>query len=686
MQKKFLLYPFFSLFFLHGNAQELSSQNNLYCKTYVIGKTVLFRFAPANVETWIATMEQGIKIKKLVAPKNATPDSLYFKQHEHESQVIYVMPISKKDTLWQRWTKQNPQAKMLYDFWTKVPDGDKTDKKMEFIFQFILFSADLDVSIAKAQGLYYADSLVGKNKRYLYEVSLNGSIKSPKLIAVDLPNKKETRYTFKIKGKAEKTRAHLSWNALQFSKEIAYYNIERSEDSILFKKVNSNPVVYTFTETPVTDTFTYSDTLPRPGKKYFFRIKGINPFGLETVCSSTICIMGKGEFNISPQLDSADLLWDGSIKLHWKVNARTALNELKGYLVSRAQQVGGNYSVIVKDLIKPSTNNFIDGKPQFANYYKIGAVSIYGDTVFSLPVYVQSIDSIPPEAPTGLTGNIDKNGLLSLRWKSNTEKDLKGYRVFRKNDLNEEFKDASAKLIGGTFFSQKVNLNTLTKKVYYNIIAVDKVFNKSAFSETLVIIRPDTIPPAPPIFRQIIQTGKGINIQWINSSSEDQEEYILFVYRPGTSIPQEIFKWLQRDSIQEYLFSDGLPDGAYRFEMRLTDRDGNTSAAKSHSILYKGLPTNHVINFKAEPATDKDRKSIRVSWGLKAGQNKKIFALEVYKNKGDENYYLLKTVGPEIFSLVDYEVSINNKYSYRLKIIFQDGSESPLSEKSGIIF
>ena len=120
-----------------------------------------------------------------------------------------------------------------------------------------------------------------------------------------------------------------------------------------------------------------------------------------------------------------------------------------------------------------------------------------GDGPLGTPRMVQMVDSIPPAPPVGLSAKADTSGMVLLTWLPNDELDLFGYRVFRANSLHEEFSQITAESVYANCFTDTISLKTLTKKVYYKILAVDQRQNWSAFSEVLEVGRPDVVPPAP---------------------------------------------------------------------------------------------------------------------------------------------------------------------------------------------
>ena len=63
-------------------------------------------------------------------------------------------------------------------------------------------------------------------------------------------------------------------------------------------------------------------------------------------------------------------------------------------------------------------------------YYKVAAISVDNDTVYSFHSYFFTLDQEPPSIPTGLKGTIDEKGIVSLEWNKNPDNDIRGYRVF----------------------------------------------------------------------------------------------------------------------------------------------------------------------------------------------------------------------------------------------------------------
>src|SRR5690606_38657836 len=121
--------------------------------------------------------------------------------------------------------------------------------------------------------------------------------------------------------------------------------------------------------------------------------------------------------------------------------------------------------------------------------------------------------------PTGLTGKIDTNGIVTLRWAMGREPDLMGYRVFMANAPDHEFTNLSPAPFADTTWTDTITLKTLTKRICYKVVAVDRNFNHSAMSAMLTLTKPDIIPPVAPVFSGYSVTDGTVMLKFVPSSS-----------------------------------------------------------------------------------------------------------------------------------------------------------------------
>ena len=78
-------------------------------------------------------------------------------------------------------------------------------------------------------------------------------------------------------------------------------------------------------------------------------------------------------------------------------------------------------------------------------YYKLALIN-KDDSVYSVPRYLFTLDQKPP-SHKNLEEKIDSLGVVTLKWSSPEENDIKGYRVFRANQKREEFIEITSQFI-----------------------------------------------------------------------------------------------------------------------------------------------------------------------------------------------------------------------------------------------
>jgi hypothetical protein len=93
-------------------------------------------------------------------------------------------------------------------------------------------------------------------------------------------------------------------------------------------------------------------------------------------------------------------------------------------------------------------------------------------------------DTIIPIAPKGLVAVAGEN-FVSLTWDSNKEKDLAGYRVWRRSDGEEEFMAVTELIAENVYDDTKLEKN---QRYYFAITALDVNGNESQRSEAVAVI------------------------------------------------------------------------------------------------------------------------------------------------------------------------------------------------------
>ena len=273
---------------------------------------------------------------------------------------------------------------------------------------------------------------------------------------------------------------------------------------------------------------------------------------------------------------------------------------------------------------------------------------------------MQPSDSIPPDRPIGLQGKIDSLGVVTLSWKANTEADLAGYRVLRANTDKEEFVDIFNHIITENTARDTVSFSLSNKKVYYKILAEDLRYNRSPFSEVIVVEKPDKNPPTAPIFNNFTTENGKITLYWISSSSDDVESYTLSRREKGTE------KWqpLQVFHKETNIFIDETAESGkmYEYLIQAKDKAGLWSSADNATITIKAPMRADKVIKSVDFVADRNARSISLFW--KYQKNAKVTEIQIYKNVKGNTPSLWKVLSPKQQYITDKEIYINTIYEY----------------------
>jgi uncharacterized protein len=708
---RFCLIPFALSLFTILNAQDNKTSIKLIVRP--LPDSILLRWAPDNFMGWNAGNKYGYKIvrytlmrdgKMLPNAEHSNPsngsnpsDSLNPKplNNSEHSNPIFIKPLPLNQ--WEQLAETDDYAAIAaqaiygatfnlttnkstysYDVVNKVKEQDSR-------YAFALFAADQSAVTAKASGLWYTDRNVKKGEKYLYRVILaapDNIVKADTGFAftgVDeyMPLPKPINLGAEFGDKS----VLLHWDRKTLSYLYNSYTIERSEDGINFVKIKKQPIVYAnsgdFVES---DEMMYIDSLSVNDKPYSYRVKGYTAFG-ETSPPSEVA-KGKGTVEIKsiPDITGYKEI-NAQILLKWKYPDNEN-NNIVGFKVLRSEDYNAFYDTI-SPMLKPETREFTDPKPLSTNYYKVLIQGKSGTKKKSLEKLIQLLDTIPPLPPTGLHATADTSGKLILTWKKNQEKDMEGYRIYRANAKEDEFSQITVEPIKDTVFIDHINLKTLTKKIYYQLMAIDKRLNHSGFSEPLEVERPDVVPPAPPAISKIKSTTQGVVIEWVNSTSEDVEKHLLFRKANEKDTVKLIKTFAITDTTKAYTDSTVVSNTIYYYTLEAQDKSGLKSVPTSEMAGQKIASLS--INEIGEVRCKRDRKAMTVT--LTWNQPKcTIKRYTIYRKSGEETtlsaYATIPGDKPEF---TDKRVKTDTKYSYAIKPVI-DNSITRMSDTVEIEF
>jgi hypothetical protein len=683
----FILVSFFSTAQNIDTIQSIEPEYGIKVLAKVAEDEIMLRWAPDNPITWHYANQYGYTIIRYTLFRDNA------QLNPADEKVLSddpVKPKAKDDWEGAEINKYNAAAwQAIYGETFDMKESsnemvrimDKTNEMLNR-YSFALFACDHSPQAAEFSGLLFRDTNIKQNEKYLYRVIAN----IPKeIIEVDTgfyyidagqiteyPKPLELTATFKDR------ITELRWNQFYYQGIYTSWSVERSaDDGKTFERINKNPLVNLHNQGRQSRYMYFNDSLPENDLRYVYRVIGHSAFGDDGPPSDTISGYGKEDLKAFPVLGKTLINDKGEALISWEF-PEDLNNKLKGFTVSRGTKAKGKFIELNENLIPPKDRLFLDQNPSSTNYYKVTAVDKHGRTYKSQAYLVQLADSIPPEAPVGLTGFIDSTGVVHIAWTPNKEEDLFGYRVYMTNHMNSEFSQITRKAIRDTSFQFKTTLKTLTEDMFLKVMAEDNRFNPSDYSEHIKVTRPDTIPPAPPVIKGYTIKDECIELRWAKSMSSDVVKHIIQRTKAGKNDWQTLVSIGNEEAVEFWCDSSAVPGVMYEYNVAAVDEAGNISRkGKSiHLQMSEKKVVGAVKNFKG--SINRDQNKINLTWAL---PDKEIKLIYIYRKEGDGPLKTYKTFNKGTEAFTDEKVFINTTYEYAVRLIYTDGKSSKFSER-----
>lgn len=652
------------------------TNNKLMVKYFVKKNQIIFRLVPKDRALFNQMSENAINIIRYENLNGNLTNSVVINNFLHP---YYVADSAQ----WLKLFREDRQT-TAFMYNTIYPNTDKgafsgKDKAgfEKMTYELMLLSCNFDKRFAMAAGLYQVDSTISNSKKYTYQFAVyttSKSINTNQLFSVEVDASvlSSNKQINDLKVKSRNKICTVNWKATNYTNEYYGYNIYRSEDSVSYKKINGNPLVFTRTEYEKDKQFMlYKDTMPKTDKKFYYYIKGINLFGEEGDPSNIVTAISITPVNSRPTIDSLNVIQNKVVQLKWKMENSEETKLPKKYVLQKSETESAGYSSIFESstILSYSDKNVSKG-----SYYRIMAVLNNNDTIYSFSRYATIIDTVPPLIPTNFKAKVDKSGIVTLSWKKNTENDIQGYKLFKSNRPQDEFVQMNEKFITDSVSLDKLNLKTLSKNIYYKIAATDNNYNTSALSEYIEVKRPDTIPPQSPILVSVFQNTNGIIVKYILSSSGDIGKEVLLKKGENDIAFKEFMAFSKKDSVGEII--DTLIDQGktYAYKLQSIDEDGNVSYSRTLDFLFETGFRKKIKDISF--TVDRTAKKIDLAWKY---DEKNVEKFIIYRSKKDEKPTIIKTVEGNTLQFTDRTVNIGNVYEYRIKAALVNGAESTIS-------
>jgi hypothetical protein len=352
--------------------------------------------------------------------------------------------------------------------------------------------------------------------------------------------------------------------------------------------------------------------------------------------------------------------------------------DLKGFLVSRSNEINNNEVGLTNKILPKETRSFIDTTYDeiMNNWYYVYSVDTAGNAIIGIPQYGSIIDSFPPAPPTGLTGSIDTNGIVNIKWNLGKERDIYGYTVFSSNQKDHLFITVNNIPVRDTSFIDTITLKTLTEYIYYKIATVDMVRNISEFSKVLILKKPDIIPPVAPVFTDYKVTKKGIKLTWVQSTSQDVKTHFLYRRESQSKNWKLIYRTDELKKYDTYIDDGTIPGTTYEYKIISQDDDGLYSGI-SFIINLTAIDFNEILPVnKLEIFANNEKNLANLKWHYpKEGD----FEVQIFRALNGGGFYFLKQTGITDSPFIDNDIKRENIYEYTLKVIDKNKKVSGFS-------
>jgi uncharacterized protein len=628
---------------------------------------ITLRWTPLNYDVWQRGNRNGYDIyRKTIARngKKVQEDSIKVNKY-----TLSLLPPS----YWTKFGKENKYAEVSARL---IALRDSSVESQDFALGLTMLMSNMSPNISSAMGLLFDDKNISKEDEYEYIVKLKNSNYSVKktVLANKLTNLIAPTNLF---AEYSDSTVFIRW---QVSDSLLHsaYELERSDDgSVNFFPVNTAPILINQDPDSLGRTFvSKTDKLPKLFYNYYYRVRAITPFGELSKPSGIVQVFGHLE-KLPRPIVKQNIINNKTVQLTW--DFPDTLNKyISGFKVFRSDKLDGVYqSVNIKGYDR-KTRMYVDSFPQFQNYYKIAVLDWVGKETNSVEEFVQLEDITPPAKPKILENRVNKLGVVRLAWKANKEKDLFGYRVFMGYDKKLEFSLMSPSLKKDTVYMDTLSLQLLNKNIYYTVVAYDRRLNASLQSDTVLIKRPDIIPPAAPNFTNYIITDSTIRLNWENSPSEDVIRTVLYRRATNDSVTTILGKFFAVNDVKTFLDTTALPKKNYEYQLVAFDEGGltNKEVCKINLSLFDNGFKPKIKDVQL--SSDSLQKTITFKWKY---EHPDLEQFIIYRKKGSDGYLSVFKYLPKNFkSYVEKDVPYDSPYSYAIMATFKDGSETKLTK------
>ncbi|MCL9804934.1 hypothetical protein NAT51_05360 [Flavobacterium amniphilum] len=547
-------------------------------------------------------------------------------------------------------TPKNPFPKdKSYEFYIQSKNTKATDpNKRAYVNYQLALAAIFDNQTAKHLGIFFEDNAVVSGKRFNYKLVDNQSGKEISvlngLVAGEIPLAPKN-----TKAAQEKQNVKMSWET---NEDFMGYNVYR--DGI---KINSEPVMANLEKSGYQSGYTDVNVVQG---SHVYTVKGITMLNTESQASAEIKIEVKDAtapvvvkgFKAERKNDEVVLSWLASLD-----------KDLAGYHVLKSTDKGKTFKRINSEII--SETKFVEklDETAFGSFqYQIEAVDRYNNASKTIPANVFVPDHNAPAMPKEVTSKSEP-GKITLSWRSNSEKDLAGYRIYRglKDDDENEMLLLNVNPQIQTAFVDTFNDKAGTKFVY-KITAMDKSFNESPQAVVWVQL-PDVVAPQAPFLHEAKFENGQLNLKWNAVHTDAILGYDVYQVYEGREMK------LNTEPVKEVSFSSVIRErGQLEYYIKAIDSAKLVSKASNKLAVATAEGRMETIRLSASQDVASKKVQLRID-GILPNE---VAEVKLFKRKGEAGFVRM----PFVFSergFTDENTELGTIYEYFVEVITIDG-------------
>lgn len=671
---KRILAIIFTLSFFSLQAQENAGMAKLYVAGFTDNGKILLRWSPDNSIDWQRGNKAGYSVYRRAVMRDGkvinNPDSIFLGS-------FAPLPLDKwepfadsshfavaAEAIYGKGFELTTQSNNFFDMVNKSREQDSR-------FSMGLLCADQSFSVACMMGLGLVDSAVNANEVYLYIVVANAAnskgIKCKGYGVVDFKAGNFLPRPFGINHQVIQSMVTIMVPYATFKGIYTNFELQKSEDNKNFHTVKDKSFYSMSTTSDDPEFSIYTDSVRYQASTVYYRLRGKTPFDAYGPFSDTISIKIMPSLSGEPWITDIKELGNGKLVVSWETPEYKQEN-LKGFMLYSSKKYEGPYLDVYKTPIEKSARFTAVDAPSGYAYLRIGALDQFGRPYFSIPRLYQAIDSIPPSAPKGLAGLFDSTGVASFKWNYGKEPDLLCYQLLYSANAQSEYSLVTKGFIYDSTFTAKFPVNMLSSDLFFKVVALDTRYNTSKASESIKLIKPDTISPsAPVIFVNYDSTGLARVALSPSLSNDIKLHHLFFESEGGIASKNELFKGVVKGDT-----SIALPMSIGKGKIYCVAEDITHRKSISNSISVNISANNKSSEQEAFKAIAKplvDEGAIQLIWDARVIKGDVM----IYRKDDVTPYSLIATVDSQKMTYSDRNVTINTNYSYKLVCFNRSG-------------